>query len=638
MDLNKKVSFACDKSQLELPEEYDQNDADYVDCECFWEKVELAMLVRGFPRRTVPEFEVQTQLLSWSPFIGKMTRKNDLLLNTEHRKIDRNSGELERDCRDITEERLLELLNNSTSKEVSSFVRTLGLKPKGTKLDVVMQVKHAISKDDATFKKAFKQLWGCSGGWVSGTCPHGVIYALKFVLRAESPRDYVDLILSMEHQPNIIISDMANMVVAHGNKRERNMFSPFNGMVAEPTKSNVQEALAGTLEVSLPWLDGEAKDCKASHKKKSERHPFSGSEHHLCLFDRLHEKNVKKDEEALRRVTNVKELKGKLNSQKDEQLHAAYNHDSRYLNQMKAVNHIFLFRSNIDIRNDNINQRLEAGLVAAFKHKLSLDENGQAVIDKARPVKCPKMKRRPDEAIVEEKGSDVQSPQMKREKSRASDSIKNTANERDISNSSDDEQPCNLDTRPSDPNSSDDLGSRSKPIEVSKLKERPLAAEDKPWIAELGLKGRDKQLIEGGHWLNDRIINAAMQLVRNVTYEKGIGGLQDVVVGNACRFSDSGGLQPGFVQVINVRGNHWITLSNLLCTIDQTCVYDSYLDLNVKTALKKISYPVEVDIAACELAKREKSFTMLLEEIQQQEGGNDCGLFAIAYAVLLCFN
>ena len=64
MDLNKKVSFVPDKSQLELPEEYDQNDADYVDCECSWEKVELAMLMRDFPRRTVPEFEVQTQLLS----------------------------------------------------------------------------------------------------------------------------------------------------------------------------------------------------------------------------------------------------------------------------------------------------------------------------------------------------------------------------------------------------------------------------------------------------------------------------------------------------------------------------------------------------------------------------------------------
>ena len=168
---------------------------------------------------------------------------------------------------------------------------------------------------------------------------------------------------------------------------------------------------------------------------------------------------MKKDEEALRRVTNVKELKGKLNSQNDEQLHAAYHHDSSYLNQMKAVNHIFLFRSNIDIRNDDTNQRLEAGLVAAFKHKLSLDENGQAVIDKTRPVMCPKAKRRPDEEIVEEKGSDVELTRIKREKSRASESIKNTADERNTSDSLDEEQPCNFDTRPSDPKTSDYLGS-----------------------------------------------------------------------------------------------------------------------------------------------------------------------------------
>jgi len=75
MDLNKRVSFACDKLQLELLEEYDQNDADYVDCECFWEMVELAMLMRGGPCCTVPEFEVQTQLLSCSPFLERITLK-----------------------------------------------------------------------------------------------------------------------------------------------------------------------------------------------------------------------------------------------------------------------------------------------------------------------------------------------------------------------------------------------------------------------------------------------------------------------------------------------------------------------------------------------------------------------------------
>ena len=78
---------------------------------------------------------------------------------------------------------------------------------------------------------------------------------------------------------------------------------------------------------------------------------------------------------------------------------------------------------------------------------------------------CPKAKWRPDEGIVEEKGSDVQPPRVKREKSRASDSIKNTADEGDISDSSDYGQPCNLDTRPSDAKSSDDLSSRSKPGE-----------------------------------------------------------------------------------------------------------------------------------------------------------------------------
>ena len=59
----------------------------------------------------------------------------------------------------------------------------------------------------------------------------------------------------MAHLPNIIINDMANMLVAHGNKRKKDMFYPFNGMVAELTQINIQKALDGKLEVSLPWLD-----------------------------------------------------------------------------------------------------------------------------------------------------------------------------------------------------------------------------------------------------------------------------------------------------------------------------------------------------------------------------------------------
>lgn len=179
------------------------------------------------------------------------------------------------------------------------------------------------------------------------TCPHGIIYTLKFVLWAESPRDYVHLLLSMAHQPNSIINDMAKMLVAHGNKRTKDMVYPFNGMVAEPTQINIQKALDGKQEVSLPWLDSGKEGNLAI--QSFEVHPVLGSAKHLYLFDRLHERNVKKEEETLHCVMNITELKGKPNPQKDEKLHAPYNHDSRYLNQMKPINHIFLFRSNIDI-------------------------------------------------------------------------------------------------------------------------------------------------------------------------------------------------------------------------------------------------------------------------------------------------
>ena len=50
MDLNKKVSFACNKSQLELPENYNREDTDFVDCDRFWEKVKLAMVLKGISR------------------------------------------------------------------------------------------------------------------------------------------------------------------------------------------------------------------------------------------------------------------------------------------------------------------------------------------------------------------------------------------------------------------------------------------------------------------------------------------------------------------------------------------------------------------------------------------------------------
>ena len=73
-------------------------------------------------------------------------------------------------------------------------------------------------------------------------------------MRAEGPRDYVDLLLSMKHQPNVVLIDMAHMVAAHGNLRKPEMFSPFQGPVAAAKEANIEAAKEGRLIVDMPWL------------------------------------------------------------------------------------------------------------------------------------------------------------------------------------------------------------------------------------------------------------------------------------------------------------------------------------------------------------------------------------------------
>ena len=128
-----------------------------------------------------------------------------------------------------------------------------------------------------------------------------------------------------------------------------------------------------------------------------------------------------------------------------------------------------------------------------------------------------------------------------------------------------------------------------------------------------------------------------MILLRRQRRDNRIGGLEDVVVARKSGFpcSDSG---QGFVQIINIRQNHWLTLSNVLCASSHTCVYDSLHTLSVKPNKKQVSYPINVDQAACQISRREKSFTMMVENVQQQNLGEDCGLFAIVFAALLCNN
>ena len=82
-----------------------------------------------------------------------------------------------------------------------------------------------------------------------------------------------------------------------------------------------------------------------------------------------------------------------------------------------------------------------------------------------------------------------------------------------------------------------------------------------------------------------------------------------------------------FVQILNLGGNHWITISTVGCMPAHVQVFDS-MHMELTSSVKKT-------IADLLQTTREH---ILVEhmDIQFQSGGSDCGLFAIASATALC--
>lgn len=109
-----------------------------------------------------------------------------------------------------------------------------------------------------------------------------MVYAVKFNIRAESPRDFTDLLLSMKHFPNITPYDFARGLATHANTREPGTFRPHDGRLLEPTVPNISLASSGQIKVKLPWL-ALKKDVPDVNG-----HPLTGSAERYALYDRFH--------------------------------------------------------------------------------------------------------------------------------------------------------------------------------------------------------------------------------------------------------------------------------------------------------------------------------------------------------------
>lgn len=200
-------------------------------------------------------------------------------------------------------------------------------------------IRSSIKKCNYNYKQLFKSL--LAGGWSVILCPHGIVYSVKFNLRAESPRDFADLLLSWKHMPNVCVYDFARGLAAHTNLRvpDKLPFHPHEGRLAEPTEENVKAAQDGSLKVNLPWLH------ERMDSVNENPHPVTGSSDHYVLYDRFHEGNTKDPKDILRRIQLVPELKGWLNSQVVEQFFANMRKSNYFLSNMSPSTHVFLMRN-----------------------------------------------------------------------------------------------------------------------------------------------------------------------------------------------------------------------------------------------------------------------------------------------------
>ena len=144
----------------------------------------------------------------------------------------------------------------------------------------------------------------------------------------------------------------------------------------------------------------------------------------------------------------------------------------------------------------------------------------------------------------------------------------------------------------------------------------------KGWIGNLSLE--DQQVLRSDRWLSANHISAA-----NGILLKGFplqNGLQDTIYLEEKLSWQS--VPENFVQIIHVGGYHWACLSNKFC-VEKNAVelFDSLLTKPGNTIKEQASTIMQSEAAA---------IVIRVINVQCQQSGHACGLFAIAMAIDLC--
>ncbi|MGH0174555.1 UNVERIFIED_CONTAM: hypothetical protein FKN15_001368 [Acipenser sinensis] len=130
-------------------------------------------------------------------------------------------------------------------------------------------------------------------------------------------------------------------------------------------------------------------------------------------------------------------------------------------------------------------------------------------------------------------------------------------------------------------------------------------------------------LVLGQHtWLGDEVMDHSQALLHR-QYPQ-VGGLYAVTC--LTQLTSFSSPAQGFVQILNVSGNHWVTVTNIGCEESTLNVFDS-LGINNNHDFRSQVLSL--------LQYSGKTVRIVWPHVQQQ-GCSDCGLFTIANSLTLC--
>ena len=260
------------------------------DMALFWHNVELGILTNQ---------SVSNLLPNWSGYMNPSNVKDGKLMSTEKSKGSKTDVDFNESFM-LSPEEILNTINITRKSEVKKALGKLGVTVHNDiSKDHLKTQLHKKINDTPAFKKKLFSILSGTGGYLALMCPHGVCYAVKNIIKFESPSDYVDLILSMRIPPVVLIVDMPDRVSENLNRRAPELLAPNNGMFVEANQENINAAKKGQsfyLEALNRHLYGDS-----SENALKDRRIY-------IAYDRFHKFYPSKETEICRSVDIVENM------------------------------------------------------------------------------------------------------------------------------------------------------------------------------------------------------------------------------------------------------------------------------------------------------------------------------------------